>query len=106
MRPMVEKDLALFYTSAGRYQDAVSYYRRKGLDVGGQLLKVGKFLMDQEKFTNAQKVIESAKGLAKNRESRINANILLLGLYEKYGKYEKHYVAAKDLFDIHRRTLF
>src|SRR5690606_25997722 len=56
----VERDLAFFYTEAGRTKEAVSFYKGKGGDVAANLLKVGIQLKNQGKFTIAEATLEEA----------------------------------------------
>ncbi len=86
----VERDLAFFYTEAGRTKEAVSFYKSKGGDVAANLLKVGMQLKNQGKFTIAQATLEEALDNAKDDSQKIQIHVELLSVYEKFGNINKH----------------
>ena len=97
MSSEVERDLAFFYTEAGRTKEAVSFYKSKGGDVAANLLKVGSQLKNQGKFTIAQATFEEALENASNDTQRVAIYIELLSVYEKFGNIPKHLASCQAL---------
>lgn len=97
MSRSIERDIAFFYTEAGRSAEAVAFYKKNGKNVSEILLKVGKFLKNQGKYTAAEKTLSDALSLKQSEKEELEINIELLSLYEKFGRYEKHLEACKFL---------
>lgn len=97
MSKSIERDIAFFYTEAGKSDEAVKFYKRNGKNVSEVLLKVGRFLKNQGKYTAAEKTLTDALALKQSEKEESDINIELLSLYEKFGKYEKHLDACRFL---------
>tara|TARA_R110000868_G_scaffold340216_1_gene600903 strand:- start:17226 stop:20111 length:2886 start_codon:yes stop_codon:yes gene_type:complete len=97
MSQEVERDLAFFYTEAGRTKEAVDFYKNKGGDVAANLLKVGMQLKNQGKFTIAQATLEEALANSSNDSQKIRVQVELLSVYEKFGNINKHLATCQDL---------
>lgn len=102
MTKKAEKDLALFYTSAGRNKEAVGFYQKRGGNVSSSLIKVARHLMDQEKVVRAEKVLGQALKSARSFEQKVEINLLMLTLFEKYGLVKKHLEASRRLVTLHQ----
>jgi tetratricopeptide (TPR) repeat protein len=97
MSKSIERDIAFFYTEAGRSNEAVQFYKKNGKNVSEVLLKVGRFLNKQGKYTAAEKTLTDALQLKQSEKEEVEINVELLSLYEKFGRYDKHLEACKFL---------
>ncbi len=97
MTKSIERDLAFFYTEAGRSQDAIAFYKKNGKSVSEVMLKVGRYLKNQGKFTSAEKTLSEGLQYKTNEKEEIDFNIELLSLYEKFGREQKHLEACRAL---------
>lgn len=93
----VERDLAYFYTDAGRTNDAIAFYRRTGKNVSENLAKVAKYLTGQGKFVVAEKALVTALDNKANESDEIDIHIQLLAMYEKFGQVDKHLNTSRRL---------
>ncbi len=97
MSKSIERDLAFFYTEAGRSDDAIAFYKKNGKSVSEVMLKVGRYLKTQGKFAAAEKTLSDGIGFKQNEKEEIDFNLELLSLYEKFGRDQKHLEACKAL---------
>lgn len=99
MSSAVERDLAFFYTESGRTKDAISFYKSIGKDIATNLIKVAKYLLTQGKNpTSAERALTEAKNYVNSPSERVEANIALLGLYERFGNTTKHLRVCQELY--------
>ncbi len=99
MSNAVERDLAFFYTESGRTKDAISFYKSIGKDISSNLIKVAKYLLNQGKNpTSAERALTEAKNYVNGPKDRVEANIALLGLYERFGNTTKHLRVCQELY--------
>lgn len=104
MSQEVSRDLAFFYTEAGRTKEAVDFYKNKGGDVADNLLRVGVQLKNQGKFTVAEATLEEALANAKDDQQRAKVHVELLSVYEKFGKTDKHLASCQALAGLHAKN--
>ncbi|MCY4644336.1 MAG: hypothetical protein OXB88_06915 [Bacteriovoracales bacterium] len=98
MREKVKSDIGLFYVSANRLSDGIEFYQDLGIDIYPHLYDLGKLLMDQKKYTEAVKVLlQAKKGL--EGDKLIDANLTLLNLFEKSGRYHKHFKLSQEIYE-------
>lgn len=97
MSRSIERDIALFYTEAGRPQEAVAFYKRNGKSVSDVMLKVGKYLKLQGKFSSAEKTLNEGLQHKQTEKEEIDINVELLSLYEKFGRDDRHLEACRVL---------
>ncbi|MDO9180825.1 MAG: hypothetical protein Q7U04_00385 [Bacteriovorax sp.] len=97
MSKSIERDLAFFYTEAGRSDDAITFYKKNGKSVSEVMLKVGRYLKTQGKFAAAEKTLSDGIQFKQNEKEEIEFNVELLNLYEKFGKDQKHLEACRAL---------
>lgn len=97
MSASIERDLAFFYTEAGRSQDAIAFYKKNGKSVSDVMLKVGRYLKKQGKFTAAEKTLSDGLQYKSSEKEEIEFNVELLSLYEKFGRDQKHLEACRVL---------
>ncbi|MFT6069412.1 MAG: tetratricopeptide (TPR) repeat protein [Bacteriovoracaceae bacterium] len=99
MSSAVERDLAFFYTEAGQTKSAINFYKKSGKDISSNLIKVAKYLITQGKNpTSAERALSEAKNYVTDPKERIDANIALLGLYERFGNTSKHLKVCEELY--------
>ncbi len=97
MSKNIERDLAFFYTEAGRSDEAISFYKKNGRSVSEVMLKVGKYLKTQGKFAAAEKTLNDGIQYKQNEKEEVEFNIELLSLYEKFGRDQKHLESCRAL---------
>lgn len=97
MSRSIERDLAFFYTEAGKSNEAIAFYKKNGKSISDVMLKVGKYLKSQGKFAAAEKTFSEALLNKANEKEEIELGIELLGLYEKFGKDQKHLETSRLL---------
>jgi tetratricopeptide (TPR) repeat protein len=97
MTKSIERDLAFFYTEAGRSADAIAFYKKNGRNVSDIMLKVGRYLKTQGKFAAAEKTLSDALQYKTTEKEEIDLNIELISLYEKFGRDQKHLETSRAL---------
>jgi tetratricopeptide (TPR) repeat protein len=97
MSKSIERDLAFFYTEAGRGNEAIAFYKKNGKSVSDVMLKVGKYLKTQGKFAAAEKTLSEALQYKTNEKEENEINIQLISLYEKFGRDQKHLETSRAL---------
>jgi len=103
MRYLVERDLAYFYTESGQTKEAINFYKKTGKGISGNLIKVGKYLQSQGKYTLAEKSFtEALKHSLKDRE-KIDVHLKLLSLYEKSGNTKSHLKSSEALHSFYKQ---
>jgi tetratricopeptide (TPR) repeat protein len=97
MSKSIERDLAYFYTEAGRSEEAIAFYKKNGKSISEIMLRVGRYLKTQGKFASAEKTLSDGLQFKKSEKEEIEFNAELLSLYEKYGRDQKHLEACRSL---------
>lgn len=97
MSQNVERDLAYFYTEAGRTKEAIAFYKKGDKDIATSLLRMARNLINQGKFAAAENALLEAQKHPMSEEMRIEVNIELIALYERFGKEDEHLRAAQVL---------
>jgi tetratricopeptide (TPR) repeat protein len=97
MSKSIERDLAFFYTEAGKSNEAIAFYKKNGKSVSDIMLKVGRYLKQQGKFTQAEKTLADALQYKTSEKEEVDINIELISLYEKFGRDQKHLETSRFL---------
>jgi tetratricopeptide (TPR) repeat protein len=97
MTKAIERDLAFFYTEAGRSDEAIAFYQKNGRSVSEVMLKVGRYLKTQGKFAAAEKTLSDGIKFKKTEKEEAEFYIEILSLYEKFGRDQKHLEACRAL---------
>ncbi len=97
MTKSIERDLAFFYTEAGKSNEAIAFYKKNGKSVSDVMLKVGRYLKGQGKFAAAEKTLSDALQYKTTEKEEIELNIELISLYEKFGRDQKHLESSRVL---------
>ncbi len=105
MSHLVERDIAYFYTESGNTSEAVKFYKERGGDISKNLLKVSNYLVNQGKFTAAERTLSEALKYSKSEIERLEIYYQLMSLYERFGKYGKHLDAAQKLYAYHKKGM-
>jgi tetratricopeptide (TPR) repeat protein len=100
-----KRDLAYFYTDAGRTKEAVGFYKKTGGNISANMLKVAKHLQDQGKYAAAEKVLVDALKYKQNDAEEIEMRMNLLTVYDKFGRNKKHLETVEALQSFNRRGL-
>lgn len=104
MRAMVERDIGIFYVDADKFNDAVKFYEKLGLDYGEQFIKIASTIMTQGRFAQAEALLEQVEKTHKSGPKRTQILVAQLSLYEKFNKIPKHLAICKELVAIHQKT--
>jgi len=94
----IERDLAYFYTDSGRTKEAVQFYKKRGKKISANLIKVGNYLVNQGKFSSAEKVFVEALRYKTSQAEEVEIHSKLLSLYERFGRGKKHLKSSKTVF--------
>ncbi|MFA6238791.1 MAG: hypothetical protein WC635_15755 [Bacteriovorax sp.] len=97
MSKSIERDLAFFYTEAGRSDEAIVFYKKNGKSVSDVMLRVGRYLKSQGKFAAAEKTLREGIQFKQSDKEETDFNIELLSLYEKFGRDQKHLEVCRYL---------
>ncbi len=97
MSRSIERDMAYFYTEAGKVDEGIHFYKKNGKNISEVLLKVGRYLKSQGKFTVAEKALTQALQYKQNDKEEADINLELLSLYDKFGRENEHLEACKSL---------
>ena len=97
MTKSIERDLALFYTEAGKSNEAIAFYKKNGKSVSEIMFKVGRHLKQQGKFTQAEKTLAEALEYKTSDKEEVEISIELISLYEKFGRDQKHLETSRFL---------
>ncbi len=97
MSKSIERDLAFFYTEAGKSNEAIAFYKKNGKSVSDIMLKVGRYLKTQGKFAAAEKTLSDALQYKTTEKEEIDINVELISLYEKFGRDQKHLETSRAL---------
>lgn len=97
MSKSIERDLAFFYTEAGRSDEAIAFYKKNGKSVSGVMLRVGRYLKTQGKYAAAEKTLTDGLKYKQSEKDETEFNVELLSLYEKFGRDQKHLEACRAL---------
>jgi tetratricopeptide (TPR) repeat protein len=97
MTKSIERDLAFFYTEAGKSNEAIAFYKKNGKSVSEIMLKVGRYLKTQGKFAAAEKTLSDALQHKTSEKEEVELNIELISLYEKFGRDLKHLETSRAL---------
>lgn len=102
MSSSVERDLAYFYTEAGRANEAVSFIKGTDGQIAVNLLKMARNLIGQGKFAAAESTLIEAQKHPMDEALRIDIFTEQIALYERFGKEEEHLRAAQAMHQAHR----
>jgi len=97
MSKSIERDIAFFYTEAGKSDEAIQFYKKNGKSISEVMLKVGRYLKTQGKFAAAEKTLSDGVQYKQNEKEEVEFNTELLSLYEKFGRDQKHLEACRAL---------
>lgn len=103
MKEAVIRDLGYFYISLEKIDTAIDFYKKAGGDVSGNLLMVSSTLFNNAKFVMAEKTIAKIIGHMKEDTQRAKIYIMLLHIYEKYGKYKEHLETSERLNELYKK---
>ncbi len=103
MSNLVERDIGYFYVASNRLAGAKNFYKSIGKDTSGHFIKIAKSLKGQGKFTDSEKMFQTALDLTKNEKSVIEIKTELLSLYDRFGKTSDHLKTCQYLVSQHQK---
>lgn len=98
MRIQVERDIGLFYATAGRVNEGISFYKKLGINFSSQLITIALSLKEQGQFTFANNVLAQAAKYEKKPNKLHQIYLEQLALFETFGKYDEHLDISRKLF--------
>ncbi|MBL7663718.1 MAG: tetratricopeptide repeat protein [Bacteriovoracaceae bacterium] len=97
MSAMVERDIGLFYATAGRTSEGLRFYQKLAKNFTDELLDVSRRLIAESNHAQAEKVLVELLKIEKNEKKRTEIQIELLELYATFGKIENFITLATEL---------
>lgn len=95
MSDQVERDLGIFYATAGKIDEGINFYKKIGVNFSQRLYGIALNLKSSGKFSDAEKVLNAALKNEQNEREKNASYILLLEIYQKAGVYSKHQVISE-----------
>lgn len=105
MSHLVERDIAYFYTEVGNTKEAVRFYKSRGKNISKNLIKVSNYLVNQGKFTAAERTLNEALKYNNSEMEQVEIYYQLMNLYDRFGKYGKHLNATQKLHAFHKKGM-
>lgn len=105
MRDYVTRDIGLFFVNSGNTSEGVSFYRSLGIDYSSKLITIASSIIDEGKFTQAEKLLKAAYKETNDQQLKKEAMLLQLDLYEKFNKQAKHLKISKKLVEYEKNKL-
>lgn len=103
MRGQVERDIGLFYASAGRIDEGMRFYQRLGRNFSDELIVIAMKLKDEGQYTRATQILDQALKNENKDERKAKIYAEQLELFDKFSKYDSHLIAAKNLNELVRK---
>ena len=99
MRYQVERNFIVFFAEANRMDEGIEFYEEIDGDVAKNLLRMGKRLVKQGRFSNAAKVFKVARRKRDNDEQDVDIYLAELEIYESLNQNNKYLNASKKLLE-------
>jgi hypothetical protein len=103
MRDQVERDIGLFFATAGKIDEGIVFYKKIGINFTDQLLRIAVTMKSKGQYTTAAKTLSYAIQYEKNEKRHPEIHIEQLALYLQFGKTVEHLVTAKKLFSFYKK---
>ena len=97
MRKQAERDIGVFYVSAGDATGGSRFFKSIGKNPTSQLIRLAQKLMDQEKIIEAENILLEARKSTKKEVETVKINLILLEIYKKSSNYKKHIQVSQRL---------
>ena len=97
-----ERDLPLFYLSAGQITKAKDFYKSQGKDPAKKMFYIAQQFIKDGKVGQAKAILGTAYKLAEDREQKIQISLDLLDMYEKFAYVPEHLAISKNLLKMHK----
>lgn len=105
MRSQVERDIGLFYATAGQIEEGIEFYKKIGINFTDQLLKIAKLLKKQGSLSRAKTVLAQALKYEKDEKKKVSIYVEQLSLFSTYNRDTSHLGASKSLYRLHQKGL-
>ncbi|MFN8370842.1 MAG: tetratricopeptide repeat protein [Bacteriovoracaceae bacterium] len=102
MTSTVERDIGIFYVDAGQTNEAVDFYKKRGVKPTRRMISLGKYLIDKGEFTKAKLLLSEASKFASDNDEKVEANLTLMALDEKFGQYDNFHNSAKQIYELNK----
>jgi tetratricopeptide (TPR) repeat protein len=98
MRTSVERDIGLFFATAGKIEQGIDFYKDIGINFTDQLLRIAVTMKSKGQYDLANKTLKYALKYEKNQTRKQEVFIELLDLYSSFRKRKSHLNVSKILF--------
>lgn len=103
MRAQVERDIGLFFATAGRIDEGISFYKKIGIDFTDQLLRIAVVMKGKGQYTRANKTLNYALKYEKNKKRVPEIYVEQLDLFQKFGRESSHLSTAQKMLVLHKK---
>ncbi len=103
MRESVERDIGLFFATAGRIDEGIRFYRKIGINFTDQLLRIAVTMRGKGQYSLAAKTLKYALKYEKEYKKKNEIYIEQLVLYAAFGKRNSHLAVSNKLFGIFKK---
>lgn len=103
MRTSVERDIGLFFATAGRIEEGIAFYKKIGINFTDQLLRIAVTMKSKGQFSRANKTLKYALKYEKNKDRYGEIYVEQLDLFYKFGRTNSHLSTAKKMYDLFRK---
>jgi tetratricopeptide (TPR) repeat protein len=103
MRAPVERDIGLFFATAGRIEEGISFYKKIGINFTDQLLRIAVTMKGKGQFTRADKTLKYALKYEKNKDRYGEIYVEQLDLYSQFGRVDSHLVTAQKMYALYKK---
>ena len=98
MRSSVERDIGLFFATAGKIEEGIQFYKKIGINFTDQLLRIAVTMKSKGQYSLANKTLQYALRYEKNSIKKHEIYIEQLVLYAAFGKRQSHLRVSRILF--------
>ena len=102
MRYQVERNFIIFFVESNRMNEGINFYKKLNGNVSKNLLKMGKRLIKQGRFSNAVRVLKEARRYKENDEEDVDIYLAEMEIYESLNQSKKYLNASKKLFEYYK----
>ncbi len=98
MRTSVERDIGLFFATAGKIEQGIDFYKKIGINFTDQLLRIAVTMKAKGQYDLANRTLKYALQYEKDDKRKQEIYIEQLDLYSSFSKRELHLMVSKKLF--------
>lgn len=103
MRTSVERDIGLFFATAGRIDEGIAFYKKIGINFTDQLLRIAVNMKDKGQFSTADKTLKYALKYEKNKDRYGEIYIEQLDLFSAFGRINSHLSTSQKMYSLFKK---